>query len=73
MRVQGGPTLEVHASIAGILATYDDAQGSMADAADTHLGLHIGPLSVDADVCDNDLSAQVCSYSCCLWSNQMIS
>lgn len=69
--MQGAPTLEVHASIAGLLATYDDAQGPMADAADTHLGLHIGPLSIGADVYGNALSAQVCSYSCCLWSNDI--
>ncbi len=57
--MQGAPLLELHASIAGVLATYDDGGSQLADAADTHLGLHVGPLKADVDVSHDALHLQV--------------
>jgi len=51
--------LELHTSIAGVLATYDDGVGQLADAADTHLALHVGQIRVDADVFPGALQIQV--------------
>jgi len=56
---QEAPLLELHTSIAGLLATYDDGLGHLADAADTHLALHVGQISVDADVSPGALQIQV--------------
>ena len=58
--VQGAPFLELHASIAGILATYDDGGSQLADAADTHLGLHLGALNAQVEVFPGALHLQVC-------------
>ena len=54
--------LELHASIAGLLATYDDGGSQLADAADTHLGLHLGPVSADAELSPGALYLQVSSF-----------
>ncbi len=56
---QGAPLLELHASIAGVLATYDDGGSQLADAADTHLGLHVGPIKADVDISHDALHLQV--------------
>ena len=56
---QEAPLLELHTSIAGVLATYDDGIGQLADAGDTHLALHVGQISVDADVFPGALQIQV--------------
>ena len=58
--VQGAPMLELHASIAGLLATYDDGGSQLADAADTHLGLHLGLLNADVELSPGALYLQVC-------------
>lgn len=60
--MQGAPAVELHASMAGILATYDDGGSQMVDAADTHLALNVGPLSIDLHVSSGSgLSVQVFS------------
>ena len=69
---QEAPLLELHTSIAGVLATYDDGVGQLPDAADTHLALHVGQISVDADVFPGALQIQVHSNhlrSQHLWSS----